>query len=36
VSDDDVAVMTAEGGAAGFVRIAADLIGATFDESAAP
>ena len=33
VSDDDVAVMTVEGGAAGFVRIAADLIGATFDES---
>jgi hypothetical protein len=36
VSDDDVAVMTVEGGAAGFVRIAADLIGATFDESGAP
>lgn len=36
VSDDDVAVMTVEGGAAGFVRIAADLIGTTFDESGAP
>ncbi len=35
VSDDDVAVMTVEGGAAGFVRIAADLISATFNESAA-
>lgn len=35
VSDDDVAVMTVEGGAAGFVRIAAGLISATFDESAA-
>ncbi|ABA04437.1 gene transfer agent (GTA) like protein [Nitrobacter winogradskyi Nb-255] len=36
VSDDDVAVMTVEGGAAGFVRIAAGLISATFDESVAP
>jgi hypothetical protein len=35
VTDDEVAVMTAEGGAAGFVRIAADLIAATFDEGAA-
>jgi len=30
VSDADVAAMTAPGGAAGFVRIAGDLIAATF------
>ena len=30
VSDDDVATMDVEGGAAGYVRIAADLIAATF------
>jgi hypothetical protein len=35
VTDDEVAVMTAEGGAAGFVRIAADLIAATFDDGTA-
>lgn len=35
VSDDDVAGMTVEGGAAGFVRIAAGLISATFDDGAA-
>jgi hypothetical protein len=35
VTDDEVAVMTMEGGAAGFVRIAADLIAATFDDGAA-
>ncbi|HEX7791663.1 MAG TPA: gene transfer agent family protein [Afipia sp.] len=31
VSDDEVAAMTVEGGAAGYVRIAADLIAAAFD-----
>ena len=35
VTDDDVSSMTAEGGAAGFVRIAAELIAATFDDGAA-
>jgi hypothetical protein len=30
VSDDDVAVMRADGGAAGFAKIAAELIRATF------
>lgn len=30
VSDDDVATMDVEGGAAGYVRIAADLLAATF------
>lgn len=34
VSDDDVAAMTAGGGAAGFVAIAAELITATFGEGA--
>jgi hypothetical protein len=34
VSDDEVAAMTAPGGAAGFVGIAADLIAATFGEGA--
>lgn len=33
VSDDEVAVMSVDGGAAGYVRIAADLIAATFDET---
>lgn len=32
VSDDEVAAMTADGGAAAYVRIAADLIAATFEE----
>jgi hypothetical protein len=32
VSDDEVAGMAAEGGAQGYVRIAAELIGATFGE----
>ena len=37
IGDDEVAAMTVEGGAAGFVRIAAELIAATFeDTSAAP
>jgi hypothetical protein len=35
VSDDDVAAMRADGGAAAFVRIAAELIAATFDGEAA-
>jgi hypothetical protein len=34
VSDDEVAAMTIEGGAAGYVTIAADLIAATFGEAA--
>jgi hypothetical protein len=33
VADDDVARMTISGGAAGYVRIAADLIAATFGEA---
>jgi len=36
VSDDEVAAMTIEGGAAGYVRIAAALIAATFDDAPAP
>ena len=36
VSDDEVAAMTVEGGAAGYVRIAAELIAATFDDAPAP
>lgn len=36
VSDDDVARMTAPGGASGFVRIVADLIAATFPPPEAP
>src|ERR1700760_558867 len=35
VSDDEVAAMTAEGGAAGYVRIAAELIAATFEGTGA-
>lgn len=31
VSDDEVAAMAVDGGAAGYVRVAADLITATFD-----
>lgn len=34
VSDDEVAAMTAPGGAAGFARIAAELIAATFADAA--
>lgn len=34
VSDDEVAAMGTQGGAAGYVRIAADLITATFDDRA--
>jgi hypothetical protein len=33
VGDDEVAAMTVPGGAAGYVRIAAALIGATFGET---
>ncbi len=33
VSDDEVAALTADGGAAGYVRIAAALIAATFNEA---
>lgn len=33
VSDDEVAAMTVDGGAAGYVRVAADLIAATFDDT---
>jgi hypothetical protein len=35
ITDDEVAAMTAEGGAAGYVRIAAELIAATFDDTPA-
>lgn len=35
VTDDEVARMTVDGGAQGYVRIAADLIAATFGEPAA-
>jgi hypothetical protein len=31
VSDDEVAALRVEGGVTGYVRIAADLIAATFD-----
>ncbi|MGD9839599.1 MAG: gene transfer agent family protein [Afipia sp.] len=33
VTDAEVAAMSADGGAAGYVRIAADLIAATFDDA---
>lgn len=33
ISDDEVAVMTIDGGASGYVRVAADLIAATFDDT---
>jgi hypothetical protein len=36
ITDDEVAAMTVEGGAAGYVRIAADLIAATFEDRPAP
>ncbi len=36
VTDDEVATMTVDGGASGYVRIAAQLIAATFDDTAAP
>src|SRR3954464_10624885 len=36
ISGDEVAAMTTEGGAAGYVRIAAELIAATFEDASAP
>ena len=36
ITDDEVAAMRTEGGAAGYVRIAADLIAATFEDTPAP
>src|SRR5262245_57524314 len=36
VSDDEVAMMDVEGGAAGYVRIAAELIAATFGAEGEP
>jgi hypothetical protein len=36
VTDDEVAAMTVDGGASGYVRIAADLIAATFEDTSAP
>src|SRR5882724_11549015 len=33
VDDDEVAAMTVDGGAPGYVRIAADLIAATFEDT---
>jgi hypothetical protein len=35
ISDDEVAALTMPGGAAGYVRVAAELIAATFDEQSA-
>jgi Phage tail tube protein, GTA-gp10 len=35
ISDEAVAAMTVEGGAAGYVRIAAELIAATFEDTRA-
>ncbi len=36
ISDDEVAAMTVDGGASGYVRIAAGLIAATFEDGPAP
>jgi hypothetical protein len=36
VSDDEVAAMTVDGGAAGYVRTAAELLAATFEDGSAP
>lgn len=36
IDDDEVAAMTVEGGAPGYVRIAAALIAATFDDATKP
>lgn len=36
ISDEEVASMTVDGGAAGYVRIAAELIAATFEDTSAP
>lgn len=35
-SDDEVAAMQIAGGAAGYVRVAADLIAATFEDASVP
>lgn len=35
VSDDEVAAMTIDGGASGYVKLAADLLAATFGEAGA-
>jgi hypothetical protein len=35
VDDDEVAAMTVDGGASGYVRIAAELIAATFEDTSA-
>jgi hypothetical protein len=36
VGDGEVAAMTVDGGASGYVRIAAELIAATFEDTSAP
>jgi hypothetical protein len=36
IGDDEVAAMTVNGGASGYVRIAAELIAATFEDTSAP
>jgi hypothetical protein len=36
VGDDEVAAMTVDGGASGYVRIAAELIAATFEDTSTP
>ena len=36
ISDDEVAAMTVDGGASGYVRIAVELIAATFEDTSAP
>jgi hypothetical protein len=36
IGDDEVAAMTVDGGAAGYVRIAAELIAATFADTPVP
>lgn len=35
ISDDEVAALTIDGGASGYVRLAAELIAATFDDTQA-
>ena len=36
IGDDEVAAMTVDGGASGYVRIAVELIAATFEDTSAP
>lgn len=36
IGDDEVAAMTMPGGAAGYVRVAAELVKATFDDASSP